>query len=671
MAEVFISYASATKAEAERVAGAIRALGYSVWRDDELPPHRTYSEVIEERLRAAKAVVVVWSKAAAASQWVRAEADLARQEGKLVQVVVDGSLPPMPFNQIQCADLTGWKGEAGHPQWRKVAASLAELLEAQDRAPGAMGVVKPRRTPVWAWALAGLAVLALAGAGLWTVRDRLPFAPKPAAVRVAVLPFETVGGGTEMQGFADGLLDETLQALTADRVQALSRTDSLALRGSQADQAIRRLDIGLFLDGTVRREGDVIKVRVSLNDARDHTTLWSADFERTAGEADALQAQVAARAADCAHWALVGRTKGRLDSATLAAFVNGADAFTQSGQGIDPLMRQVIAKAPNFAPAHSMLAMHMEKTRPDETISELTAAKLAEAHKALKLDPQDGQAYLLFHAVLPYGAWRERQDMLTKGIAADPELPYLRHFQNRLLAQVGRNKEAVDEAQRTAALNFMFIGGGTDLCLRLSTAGRAEEARPVCERADRLWPGEDFNDVNQFYLQVGDGRNAEALARLSHADLKAEFGADGPQLWTRFLQARLAGDAKAAAAVAQAMAKSADAGRLDPRHALIALSLTGQTDAAFDQALRFFTPARMIHGMTGDYLETLVLFAPSTAAMRRDPRFMTLAGQMGLVDFWRASGIWPDFCGEPGLPYDCKAQAAKVKAVRIAAPKIA
>jgi hypothetical protein len=48
--------------------------------------------------------------------------------------------------------------------------------------------------------------------------------------------------------------------------------------------------------------------------------------------------------------------------------------------------------------------------------------------------------------------------------------------------------------------------------------------------------------------------------------------------------------------------------------------------------------------------------------MRRDPRFMSLAAKLGLVDYWRSSGKWPDFCSEPGLPYDCKAEAAKAPA---------
>lgn len=55
MSDVFISYARSNEREATRVADALRSLGYGVWRDDELPAHRDYSEVIEERLRAAKA----------------------------------------------------------------------------------------------------------------------------------------------------------------------------------------------------------------------------------------------------------------------------------------------------------------------------------------------------------------------------------------------------------------------------------------------------------------------------------------------------------------------------------------------------------------------------------------------------------------------------------------
>src|SRR5579872_1513913 len=110
MSDVFISYARSQEREAKAIAEALRSLGYGVWRDDELPAHRDYSEVIEERLRSAKAVVVVWSAEAAKSQWVRAEADLAREAGTLVQLTLDGAAPPLPFGLIHCVDLSRWSG---------------------------------------------------------------------------------------------------------------------------------------------------------------------------------------------------------------------------------------------------------------------------------------------------------------------------------------------------------------------------------------------------------------------------------------------------------------------------------------------------------------------------------------------------------------------------------
>ena len=107
MADVFVSYARPDEAQAKRVADALREQGFSVWRDDELPAHRPYADVIQERLGDSRAVVVLWSSDAAKSQWVRAEADAARHAGTLVQATIDGAPPPMPFNQIQSADLAG------------------------------------------------------------------------------------------------------------------------------------------------------------------------------------------------------------------------------------------------------------------------------------------------------------------------------------------------------------------------------------------------------------------------------------------------------------------------------------------------------------------------------------------------------------------------------------
>ncbi len=127
MVDVFISYSRTNQDVVARLAEAVKAEGYSVWWDAELPPHLSYGDVITEKIGAAKAAIVVWSENAAASEWVRAEADVARNQKKLIQVSIDGRMPPLPFNQIQFASIGDWRGEPDHPGWRKVKASLAAL----------------------------------------------------------------------------------------------------------------------------------------------------------------------------------------------------------------------------------------------------------------------------------------------------------------------------------------------------------------------------------------------------------------------------------------------------------------------------------------------------------------------------------------------------------------
>ena len=107
---VFVSYARLDEPHAERVAAGLRAKGYEVWRDDELPAHRAFSEVIEERLRDATAVVVLWSASAAKSEWVRAEADTARNSPSSPSEL-DG-LAPASVNQTTALTWRlGWNSD--------------------------------------------------------------------------------------------------------------------------------------------------------------------------------------------------------------------------------------------------------------------------------------------------------------------------------------------------------------------------------------------------------------------------------------------------------------------------------------------------------------------------------------------------------------------------------
>jgi hypothetical protein len=128
MAEVFISYSQKERALAAPVAARLTELGVEVWYDPQVPSGKSFSTFIHENLREAKAVLTCWSPEAIKSDWVRSEADYAREQGTYLPIfVVPCKLLP-PFNHIQTEDLSNWQGEMNDPTWIKVVDRIAELV---------------------------------------------------------------------------------------------------------------------------------------------------------------------------------------------------------------------------------------------------------------------------------------------------------------------------------------------------------------------------------------------------------------------------------------------------------------------------------------------------------------------------------------------------------------
>lgn len=173
MADVFLSYARPDAATAERIARELGKSGLSVWFDRDLPAHRPYSDVIQHELEEASAVLVLWSAASAHSEWVRSEANRARELQKLVQARTDAARLPMPFDQIQCADLAVWRGGTKNAGWGQVLRSIGDLTQKAEPGlgPRSVGGTISRRTVLIGTGAAAMAAAAVAGWELW---------PKPA-----------------------------------------------------------------------------------------------------------------------------------------------------------------------------------------------------------------------------------------------------------------------------------------------------------------------------------------------------------------------------------------------------------------------------------------------------------------------------------------------------------
>ncbi len=183
LADVFLSYARSSAAAAERITRELAQCGWSVWFDRELPAHRAYSDVIATELESASAVLVLWSEDAAASQWVRSEANRARERGKLVQARIDNAQLPMPFDQIQCSDLGSWRGHRNDVGWTQVRRSIHELVGVETKAPisEAHRPIAGRRELL----VGGAAALAVSSGGVaWLLRGKDDQANPQAALLV-------------------------------------------------------------------------------------------------------------------------------------------------------------------------------------------------------------------------------------------------------------------------------------------------------------------------------------------------------------------------------------------------------------------------------------------------------------------------------------------------------
>jgi adenylate cyclase len=451
MAEIFISYASATVDRAKQIADTLRALGYGVWRDDELPAHRAYGEVIEERLRSARAVVVIWSASAVKSQWVRAEADLAREAGKLVQLRIDEALLPLPFNQIQCADLTDWSGDADAPGWRKVTASIAELFRGKSQLAE---VLEPASTSP----------------------PQVPTKPS-----LAVLPFANLSGEADQEYFADGMVVEIVAALSRIKsIFVIASGSSLTFKnkGLTPQDVARQLGVRYILEGSIRKAGGRVRIVVQLVDAHARTQIWTHRFEDTLDDIFALQDRVALNTA-----------------ATIEPAVREADARRSSARPTENMGSYDLF----------LRALAMMRTYTGPSMFEV----LGLVERAIKLDPNFGAALAVcarcHYLIVLYG-WsddpdhhrRQALEMGHRAIRAASDDAFVLSHVAALIAYLERDVvAALDMVDRALVFNpgssMAFLMSGAvrvltaelDLAIEhLSTSQRLDPVGP--DRAARL-----------------------------------------------------------------------------------------------------------------------------------------------------------------------------------------
>jgi hypothetical protein len=128
MPELFVSYSHTDYKPVSNIALCLEMKGYQVWWDLRLRANQDFGMEIEAALKNANCAVVAWSNTARNSLWVRAEATVALESGKLVQLSLDGTKPPLPFTMIHLLDFSNWRGQIDDVSWHHLQDAVESVL---------------------------------------------------------------------------------------------------------------------------------------------------------------------------------------------------------------------------------------------------------------------------------------------------------------------------------------------------------------------------------------------------------------------------------------------------------------------------------------------------------------------------------------------------------------
>ena len=430
MSDIFISYARSTEDQAKRVEEALKARGYSVWRDSELPAHRNYADVIEERLKSAKAVVVIWSADAAKSQWVRAEADAARAMGTLVQVGFDGTVPPMPFNQIQCASLKDWEGDLAAAAWKKVEASVAALVGTGAADPASNDQPHRERS-------------------------------------ICVLPFANMSGDAEQEYFSDGISEDITTDLSKVAALAVTaRNTAFMFKGQAIDvcDVARKLGVSHVLEGSVRKAGGRVRITAQLIDGKTGDHVWAERYDRDLTDIFTIQDEISKAIVDALKVKLLPEEKKAIEQrGTTSAeayqlylmarnyWVTGNYGDIRREQRVIRICQRAVEIDPNYAKPWALIAIAQANLH--YSFGQEGADGLAEAERALELDPGNAEAHcIIARHLFENGRFEEADREIDVALELDPESWEVNREAARILYRQGRMTEAARHFQKAVSI---------------------------------------------------------------------------------------------------------------------------------------------------------------------------------------------------------------------------
>jgi TolB-like protein/Flp pilus assembly protein TadD len=498
---VFLSYASEDAEVAERIATALRAAGVDVWFDkSELRSGDIWDRQIQNRIHDCRLFIPVISahterrdEGYFRREWglaVDRTRDMAETKTFLVPVVVDetlerGASVPDKFRHVQWTRLSG--GAASQEFIDRIAALLGTASASTTLpSPNLIRPAVARSEPgkrlrrwLWLWLAASLVAVGAGWVTWWYAVTRPPSEHGPsgstsdtvANKSIAVLPFVDLSEKHDQEYFADGMAEEILDLLAKiPTLKVIGRTSSFQFKGKTGD--LRNIAVALgvsyVVEGSVRRNGDHIRVTAQLVDAPSGVHRWSETYDRAFDDVLAVQREIASAVARELQVAT-----GATESASTARR-HDAQAYTLYLRGrlaLDRGDRTSVAQAKRYFEEASTLDPNW--VRPAEALAWANhiqvqyefvpsregwqQARLAAA-TALRIDPTSASGHAVLgqlYALDEYN-WERAQTEFVTALRTDPNNVDALQLSANTLAALGRLREAIqreDEALTVDPLN--------------------------------------------------------------------------------------------------------------------------------------------------------------------------------------------------------------------------
>ena len=491
---------------------------------------------------------------------------------------------------------------------------------------------------------------------------------------LAVLAFDSGSRERAMRTLSDGVSEEILYAVSRmPGLRVIGSSSSFAFRGRDKAKAAKALNATHVLDGSVRRTEDRVRVAAHLADAGSGVVLWSERYDRDLADTFALQEEIATEVAKALAVALGEAQRQRAPKLTAAlsdAYFEARELMRSGAaanyQKAADRLEGIVREAPDFARAWAALASaKLEVLR----LSRADRARLAEdareaAERALGCDPKMGEAYAVLAALEGeyFSRWREREALIEKALAVEPNNPLLLFRHGQFLVSVGRVADGYAQQARAYELDpldpMLAAFHGYNVWSKQSK----DDGKRILNDAAERYPDNVFVWFMRLNTAALDGDFATANALRAEGERLVPGLADSAvhKAGLRMQELMMAPSPEAFMKLGEdfaAMAEAEPSAALDLAVALSVLGFTGPAMAIFQEALdnvdAWRTGALEAARPHIGY-ETALLFIDQTIQLRMNEDFPKLCTRLGLARYWRETDNWPD-CAREINSYDFKA----------------